>query len=312
MLKPKPIDISRFRHLYPFESHFMDINGLKYHYVDEGSGESVVMVHGNPTWSFYFRDLIKSLSGQYRTIVPDHIGCGLSDKPDSRSYNYKLKNRVDDLEVLIDNLKIKEKITLVLHDWGGFIGMAYALRHPERISRLVLMNTAAFLPPPGKPIPLILTLVRSLRPLAVLAVQGFNLFALGALFKNSYKGLARDVKAGLIAPYNCWKNRIATLKFVQDIHLTENNPSYQTVKQVDQNLKLFINLPILICWGEHDFVFDLDYLDEWLRRFPDAEVHRFSDAGHYVLEDASEKIIPVIQQFLNRYPRNKGPVTEDR
>jgi haloalkane dehalogenase len=179
--------------------------------------------------------------------------------------------------------------------------MAYALRHPERIRRFVLMNTAAFLPPAAKPIPIILTLVRSLRPLAVLAVQGFNLFALGALYKNSYKGLAKDVKAGLVAPYNCWKNRIATLKFVQDIHLTENNPSYQTVKQVDQNLNLFSTLPMLICWGEHDFVFDLDYLDEWQRRFPDAEVHRFPDAGHYVLEDASEQVIPVVDDFLNRH-----------
>ena len=305
MLKRKPIDISNFRHLYPFKSHYMDLNGLKYHYVDEGRGEPVVMVHGNPTWSFYFRDLIKALSGQYRVIAPDHIGCGLSDKPDSKTYEYRLKNRVDDLEVLIENLKIKEKITLVLHDWGGFIGMAYALRHPERICRFVLMNTAAFLPPPGKPIPIILKLIRSLKPLAMLAVQGFNLFALGALFKNSHRGLSKDVKAGLIAPYNCWENRIATLKFVQDIHLTVNNPSYKIVKQVDNNLNLFLNIPILICWGEHDFVFDSDYLAEWLRRFPDAEVHRFPQAGHYVLEDASEKIIPLIDRFLSRHPLDR-------
>ena len=307
MLKRKPIDISGFKHLYPFESHFRDINGFKYHYVDEGSGEPVVMVHGNPTWSFYYRELIKSLSGRYRTIAPDHIGCGLSDKPGSKAYGHRLKDRVDDLEVLIENLEIKEKITLVLHDWGGFIGMAYALRHPERIRRFVLMNTAAFLPPTGKPIPLILKLIRGLRPLAILAVQGFNLFALGALYKNSYNGLSQDVKAGLIAPYNCWKNRIATLKFVQDIHLTENNPSYGVVKQVDKNLKLFLNFPILICWGEHDFVFDLDYLEEWQRRFPDAEVHRFPDAGHYVLEDAAEKVIPLIERFLSRNPQR----TED-
>jgi pimeloyl-ACP methyl ester carboxylesterase len=302
MLKQKPIDISKFRHLYPFRSHYMDLNGLKYHYVDEGSGEPVVMVHGNPTWSFYFRELIKSLCGRYRTIAPDHIGCGLSDKPDSKTYGYKLKNRVDDLEVLIENLKLKEKITLVLHDWGGFIGMAYALRHPERICRIVLMNTAAFLPPPGKPIPIILKLIRGLKPFASLAVQGFNLFALGALFKNSYKGLSKDVKAGLIAPYNCWKNRIATLKFVQDIHLSENNPSYRVIKQLDNNLKSFLNIPMLICWGEHDFVFDSDYLDEWIRRFPGAEVHRFAEAGHYVLEDASEKIIPIVDRFLRRNP----------
>ena len=301
MLRRKPIDISGFKHLYPFQSHFMNIDGLQYHYVDEGSGEPIVMVHGNPTWSFYYRELIKSLSGRYRTIAPDHIGCGLSDKPDSKTYDYKFKSRVDDLETLIENLKPKEKITLVLHDWGGFIGMAYALRHPERMGPIVLMNTAAFLPPTGKPIPTALKLIRSLKPLATLAVQGFNLFARGALFKNSHKGLSKDVKAGLIAPYNCWKNRVATLKFVQDIHLTENNPTYGLVKTLDQNLKLFLNIPMLICWGEHDFVFDLDYLGEWQRRFPAAEVHRFADAGHYVLEDAPEEIIPLVDDFLNRH-----------
>jgi haloalkane dehalogenase len=290
----------------------MVINGFNYHYVDEGSGEPVVMVHGNPTWSFYYRGLIKALSSRYRTIVPDHIGCGLSDKPDGDAYDYKLINRVDDLEVLIDNLKIKEKITLVLHDWGGFIGMAYAVRHSDRIERLVLMNTAAFLPPQGKPIPIILKLIRGLKPLAVLAVQGFNLFAVGALYKNSFKGLPKDVRAGLVAPYNSWQNRIATLKFVQDIHLTEKNPSYSAVKRVDSSLNMFLDMPILICWGEHDFVFDADYLAEWVRRFPDAEVHRFPDAGHYVLEDVPEKIIPLIDRFLSRHPRDRLQRTGDR
>jgi len=301
-LKRKPIDISGLRHLYPFNPHYLDLNGLKYHYIDEGEGDPIVMVHGNPTWSFYFRELINALSPQYRTIVPDHIGCGLSDKPDSKNYDYRLKNRVDDLEVLIQNLEVKEKITLVLHDWGGFIGMAYALRHPERIGRFIVMNTAAFLPPRGKPIPMTLKLIRILRPLATFAVLGFNLFAYGALFKNSYKGLANDVKSGLIAPYNCWKNRIATLKFVQDIHLVEKNPSYGIVKQIDDGLESFTNFPMLIFWGEHDFVFDHDYLSEWQRRFPEAEVHRFPDAGHYVLEDVPEKIIPLAQDFLERHP----------
>ena len=290
MLRRKPIDMDSFIHLYPFESHYMNINGFNYHYVDEGSGEPVVMVHGNPTWSFYYRKLIDALSDRYRTIVPDHIGCGLSDKPDGNAYDYKLINRVDDLEVLIDNLRIKEKITLVLHDWGGFIGMAYAIRHPQ-----------------GKPIPIILKFIRGLKPFAVLAVQGFNLFAVGALYKNSFKGLPGEVRAGLVAPYNCWQNRIATLKFVQDIHLTEKNPSYSVVKQVDASLSMFLDMPVLICWGAHDFVFDHDYLAEWQRRFPEAEVHHFPDAGHYILEDIPDRVIPLVEDFLTRHPiENRG------
>jgi len=314
MLKRKPIDISGFRHLYPFKSHYMDLDGLQYHYVDEGRGEPVVMVHGNPTWSFYYRELIKSLSGRYRTIAPDHIGCGLSDIPPPSQYNYTLQTRIDDLDQLIGSLTGSEKISLILHDWGGMIGMAYALRHPQKISRLIVLNTAAFLPPDAKKIPMRLHLIRNSGPLAAIAVLGFNLFALGALYMASHRGLAREVKRGLIAPYNCWKNRIATLKFVQDIPLGEKDPSYMVVQQTGEQLHLLSKLPMLICWGEHDFVFDFDYLAEWQRRFPDAEIHRFPDAGHYVLEDVPEKIVPLIDRFLGRHPRDEDRIqrTEGR
>jgi pimeloyl-ACP methyl ester carboxylesterase len=301
-LKRKPIDISAFRPLYPFTSHYLDLNGLKYHYLDEGEGDPIVMVHGNPTWSFYYRELIKALRGRYRNIVPDHIGCGLSDKPEVTDYDYRLRSRIDDLDKLLDTLTDGEKITLILHDWGGMIGMAYALRHPEKIGRLVVMNTAAFLPPPAKRIPVRLSIIRNSGPLAALAVLGFNLFAVGALFMASEKGLSAKVKTGLTAPYNCWKNRIATLKFVQDIPLAEKDPSYRLVKQVDDQLQILSKLPMLVFWGEHDFVFDHDYLSEWQRRFPEAEVHRFPDAGHYVLEDVPEKIIALTQDFLKRHP----------
>jgi len=301
-LKRKPVDISGLRHLYPFTSHYLDLSGLRYHYIDEGQGEPIVMVHGNPTWSFYYRKLIKALSKRYRSIAPDHIGCGLSDKPGVTEYDYRLHSRIDDLDNLLGSLTTDEKITLILHDWGGMIGMAYALRHPEKICRLVVMNTAAFLPPTAKRIPLRLSIIRRSGPMAALAVLGFNIFAKGALSIASKKGLSAEVKRGLLAPYNCWKNRMATLKFVQDIPLVEKDPSYLLVKQVDDQLQTLSELPMLICWGKHDFVFDQDYLSEWQRRFPAAEVHCFPDAGHYVLEDVPEKIIPLTQDFLNQHP----------
>jgi len=282
----------------------MDCNGLKYHYLDQGAGDPVVMLHGNPTWSFYYRELVKGLSLNFRTVVPDHIGCGLSDKPAITKYDYRLQSRVDDLETLLDHLGLQERLTLVLHDWGGMIGMAYALRHRHRIRRLVLMNTAAFLPPKGKTLPMRLRLVRNIKPLAVPAVQGLNLFALGALLMAPRKKLPPDVKSGLTAPYNSWNNRIATLKFVQDIPVSKHDPSYGLVKHVDQNLHQLAHCPMLICWGKHDFVFDADYLDEWRRRFPKAEVHMFSDAGHYVLEDVPYKIVPLVKEFLSRNHEN--------
>ncbi|MEA1946746.1 MAG: alpha/beta fold hydrolase [Thermodesulfobacteriota bacterium] len=302
MKKNRPVNISEFYHLYPFTSHYMEINGLKYHFLDQGAGKPVVMIHGNPTWSFYFRKLIRELSDRYRTIVPDHIGCGLSDKPGITRYDYRLKSRVRDLESFLEYLEVKENITLVLHDWGGMIGMVYALRYPQRIVRIVIMNTAAFRPPRGKTLPIRLRLVRNVTLFATLAVQGFNLFARGALYMASYKGLKKDVKSGLIAPYNSWHNRIATLKFVQDIPLSEKDPSYGLVKNVDENLYKLRHIPMLICWGGHDFVFDSAYLAEWRRRFPNAEVHEFKDAGHYVLEDAAGRIIPLVKAFLKKHP----------
>ena len=298
----KPVDVSPFQHLYPFKSHYLDLDGLKYHYLDEGTGDPVLMIHGNPTWSFYYRELIKALSPNFRTIVPDHIGCGLSDKPDIKQYDYRLKSRIDDLGALINSLGLKEKITLVIHDWGGIIGMAYALQNQEKFHRIIVMNTAAFFPPGGKRLPFKLWIVRNIRMLATPAVLGFNLFAYAALYMATSKGLTQDVKRGLTAPYNCWKNRIATLKFVQDIPVTEADASYGLVKYVDVNLNRLKDIPLLICWGELDFVFDTAYFNEWRRRFPKAEAHLFSDAGHYVLEDVPEKIIPLIKDFLHKHP----------
>ncbi len=302
MKTSKPVDITRFRHLYPFDSHYLERNGLRYHYIDEGSGDPVVMVHGNPTWSFYFRELVKALSPQYRTIVPDHVGCGLSDKPDEASYSFRAENRVADLQALLDHLQLKEKLTLVVHDWGGVIGLALAARNPERFGRLVILNTAAFLPPEGKRLPLRLQIVRNVKALAVPAVLGLNLFSRAALWMAARRPLAPAVRSGLTAPYNSWHNRLATLKFVQDIPLNASDPSYALVKDLDERLSDLARLPALVCWGEKDFVFDRDYLQEWQRRFPQAEIHCFPQAGHYVLEDAPEEIVGLVSDFLRRHP----------
>ena len=128
---------------YPFQSHYLAVDRFRLHFLDEGASnaEPIVMLHGNPSWSFYFRKMILALRKQYRCIVPDHIGMGLSDKPKGSSYPFTLDQRVNDLEHLLNHLKIKQNLTLIIHDWGGMIGMAYALRHPEKIKRLVVFNT---------------------------------------------------------------------------------------------------------------------------------------------------------------------------
>jgi haloalkane dehalogenase len=285
----------------PFPAHFLDLNGLRYHYLDEGRGAPVVMLHGNPTWSFYYRDLVRALRDDYRTIVPDHIGCGLSDKPDDTRYDYTLGQRVHDLETLLDHLGLTADLTLVLHDWGGMIGMAYAHRHPDRVRRLVVLNTAAFLLPPGKRLPWSLWLCRN-TPLGPFLVRGLNAFSRAAVRFCSRRPLPRSVREAYLAPYDSWANRIAVLRFVQDIPLQPGDRCHDLVRAVQDGLDRFRQTPLLLCWGQRDFVFDHPFLDEWQRRFPEAEVHCFPEAGHFVLEDAGEEILPLVRKFLRNHP----------
>lgn len=300
-LSSTPIDANDYRDGYPFRSHFLDRHGFQYHYLDEGSGEAVVMVHGNPTWSYFFRRVIGALSPTCRCIAPDHMGCGLSDKPDESRYDFHLRSRVADFSALMDHLNL-ERVTLMVHDWGGMIAMAWAVANPNRVARIVVTNTAGFFPPGGKGIPLRLWIVRNLGAIARPAVLYGNLFARGATVMAPRKRLSADVKKGLLAPYNCPRNRIATLRFVQDIPLVAGDPGFDIVDSVARNLDRLSSVPMLILWGKHDFVFDVDYYNEWRRRFPSAECHLFEDAGHYLLEDVPETIIGRVTNFLGRYP----------
>jgi pimeloyl-ACP methyl ester carboxylesterase len=130
------------------------------HYIDEGQGDPVVMVHGNPTWSFYYRDLARALKDAgHRVIAMDHVGMGLSDKPSDARYEYTLRNRLRDVERLLSSLELGP-VTLVVHDWGGAIGLGWALRDPARVKALVITNTAAFLPGPEHRLPWQLSLAR--------------------------------------------------------------------------------------------------------------------------------------------------------
>jgi len=285
---------------YPFIGKRLDLSGISYHYLDEGGGAPVVMLHGNPSWSFYYRNLVLALRDRYRCIVPDHIGCGLSDKPGDDRYEYTLSRRVDDLEMLLDTIGATENITLVLHDWGGMIGMAYAVRHPERIARLLILNTSAFHLPKTKPFPLSLRICRD-TVLGTLLVRGLNAFSVGASFVGCKRNpMPRELRTLYQLPYDSWQNRIATLRFVQDIPLSPGDRCYDLVSAISDGIGQFINLPMLILWGELDFVFDRHFLAEWLQRFPNAELQSFQDCGHYILEDAKENVVPLISRFLDR------------
>jgi haloalkane dehalogenase len=289
------------RELYPFDGRFFEREGVRMHYLDEGRGEPVVMVHGNPTWSFYYRRLVTALSPRYRCIVPDHVGMGLSDKPGDDRYPYTLERRVEDFTALLDHLGVTRDVTLVVHDWGGMIGMAWAARHPERVARLVILNTGAFPLPSDKPFPWPLWLTRT--PVGALLVRRLNAFsAVAARVCVTRTPLSPEVRDAYTAPYDSYDDRIATLRFVQDIPLRAGDRGYDLVAATAKKLPELAHLPALICWGDRDFVFDHAFLREWRHYLPEAQVVRFPDCGHYVLEDAADEIIPLIERFLRAHP----------
>ncbi|MDG3006244.1 alpha/beta fold hydrolase [Paludisphaera mucosa] len=295
-LRTSSPELSAFLAAHPGRDWKRD--GIRQHYLDEGHGPPVVMVHGNPTWSFYYRRLVEALSPTHRAIVPDHIGCGLSDKPDDSRYRYTLESRVDDLERLLDHLGVRERVSLVVHDWGGMIGTAYAARHPERIAKMVVMNTAGFHMPAAKSFPWALHVCRD-TPLGAWTVRGLNAFARGTAWigcKN--ERMPRSLRDAYAAPYDDWSNRIAIHRFVQDIPLRPGDRAYDLVSWVQDRLPLLAEVPMLLAWGMKDFVFDEPFLKEWERRFPAAEVHRYPNAGHYVLEDEAASLVPRIRDFL--------------
>jgi haloalkane dehalogenase len=290
--------------LYPFESHFFDVGGFRYHYLDEQRPRNAVnrdvllMVHGNPTWTFYWRNLITAFRERYRVIAVDHLGCGLSEMPDESRYPFTLERRIDDLCQLVEGLDL-QRITLIAHDWGGAIGMGTAVRLPNRFNRFVLMNTTAF---GGLQCPLRIQICR-IPGLGRLLVQGLNLFAKWATWMAiaNRKGLPKEVRDGLIAPYNSWAHRTALYRFVRDIPLSQRHPTYKTISDIEKSLPQVRNKPVCLIWGMQDWCFTPDYLKRFLQFYPEASVYRLDDAHHYLVEDAPEEVINALNEFLKHH-----------
>lgn len=292
---------------YPFESRFAEIGGRRMHYVDEGPRDAppLLMVHGNPTWSFAFRNVVKSFSPTHRCIAIDHIGCGFSEKP-SDGYPYDLERRITDVVEFVEQLDLTG-ITLVAHDWGGCIGMGAAGRLPARFDRFVLSNTGAFR---SRRIPFRIAVCRW--PLVgPLGVRGLNLFAGMAVQMAVEKPLANAVRTGLLAPYDNWANRIAVQRFVEDIPMSPQHPSWNTLVGVEEGLSHLVQKPMLLVWGERDWCFTPAFREEFERRFPKAESVRIEDAGHYVFEDATERYLAAIRTFLDAGTPDAGQLEVD-
>jgi haloalkane dehalogenase len=288
-----------WRTLYPFQSHWCGRRGARLHYIDEQPPEThvpravLLFVHGNPTWSFHWRALIARERSRYRCVAIDHLGCGLSDRPDGL---LSLSDHVENLVSLVERLDLQH-ITLVAQDWGGAIGLGAMLRTPERLERIVLLNTGAF-PPSSIP-----WRIRACRipVFGRLAVQGGGLFNRTALRMTLARRRRLDpaVAAAYLAPYNSWTNRRAVYGFVKDIPSGPRHPTWQTLAEIERRLPTLADRPALLVWGMRDWCFRPDCLERFEQVWPQAEVHRLADVGHWVLEDAPEDAVPIVEQFLS-------------
>lgn len=297
---------SEWADLYPFQVRSKALScGFRMSYVDEGEGHPVVMVHGNPTWSFYYRNVILRLKGSCRCIAVDHIGCGLSDKPPGKDYSFNIDQRIRDLGELIDALDL-ESFDLIVHDWGGVIGLGAGLERLEKVRRVILLNTAAYV---DSRIPASIALCRA-PLLGKLIVKGFNGFAGPAVkMAMSRHSLSPEAKAGLLYPYRSWSDREAVYRFVKDIPMHVSHPSFNRLVEVENGLLKLRERDVTILWGGKDFCFNDHFLERWKRFLPEATAIRYPDAGHYILEDETEKVCEAIYQAVSYEGRNLDPET---
>ncbi|MEM9826078.1 MAG: alpha/beta fold hydrolase [Planctomycetota bacterium] len=291
--------------LFPHPTQYHAIDAQRMAYVDVGpaepataTGRTLLCVHGNPTWGFYYRRVIDSFSKDHRIVAVDHLGCGRSDKPPRDDADYTLAGHRDRLVDLIETRDLKN-VTLLAHDWGGAIGLAAALRTFQRFDSVVLLNTGAF-PPPYLPFRIS---VCRWPVIGRIGVQGFNGFARAAItMAMSRNKLDPAVAAGLLEPYDNWSHRVAIDAFVQDIPMSPRHPTHDVLKMLEEDLSKWSDHPIDLIWGMRDWCFRPECLRRFEAIWPHARGTEIADAGHYVLEDAPEETLSAIARHLSDLP----------
>lgn len=289
-----------FGPLYPFRSRFVTVGlgtatggtrGHRMHYVDEGSGPVVVCLHGNPTWGFLFRNLIAALRDDFRVIVPDHVGCGLSEQP--ADVFFRAGDRIGHLEDLLAELGI-DRFSLVMHDWGGPLGTGLAVRRPADVERLLYFNTTlaetALLPG---------MIRRAAAPVVGrLLTQDTMQFVKLLTSFGVVNAMPEEVKQGYLHPYRTRAGRRAIWGFVRDIPFAASHPTAPLMDDMIARLPTLADTPVKIVWGMKDPCFHAEILPHVAARFPQAEVVRIPDASHLVLEDAPGRSIAAVREFL--------------
>jgi haloalkane dehalogenase len=277
------------KQLYPFQSRWMSIDGDQLHYIDEGKGEIILFVHGTPEWSFGFRDLIKDLRNSFRCIAIDLLGFGLSDKPVSG--NYTCEAHAQRFEKFINTLDLKN-ISLAANDFGGGIGLSYALEHPENIDKIILFNTWMWSLKNDKHYA---TPARVMNTwFGKLLYLNFN-FPVNVIMPAAYgnkKMLTKEVHAH-------YKNaltkgsRTAAYAFSKELMNASN-----WWQQLWERLPILRDKSILIFWGMKDSFVPPAALEKWRSRLPQASVITFSDAGHFVQEEKAKEMVIEIDKLM--------------
>ena len=286
---------------WPYEPHWLFTDGIRLHYVDEGprDGQPVVLLHGNPTWAYLYRNFIPALvNAGHRAVAHDQLGFGRSDKP-KRAREYSIERHVRHFGALVDELAL-EGLTLVLHDWGGPIGLRWAVDNPDRVRRLVLLNTFTGIPPAGMKPPLVFRLILAPGTGEVLT-KGAHAFVRQLLFKQGIahpERLGASERAAYLAPHPSWDSRTGVLTYPRLIAWKASSRTRPLAEHIEDGLQRLAGKPVLVCWGLDDPAFGRVGLAAWRTVFPEAEVEEIDGASHFLQEDAHERIVPRLIEFL--------------
>jgi cis-3-alkyl-4-acyloxetan-2-one decarboxylase len=258
---------------------------------------TIVFVHGNPSSKWLWRHLIDAVDGQFRCVAVDHIGMGDSDKPRADQYDFHFEQRVDDLSACLRALKVDGDVILVVHDWGGVIGLRWAQQNPERVAKLVISNTAAFPLMAHKRLPKEIAFVRNTR-LGAWVCQYLNGFQRGAIWKGVVNRLSRTAREGYLRAHRNGAECEAIVRFVKDIPIKPTDRGHDKLVSLHQFMPQLANKPVLLPWGLQDFVFDEDYLREFERLLPNAKAIRYPHAGHWLTEDVHAELCAPFVEFV--------------
>jgi haloalkane dehalogenase len=275
---------------YPFHHNFFRTPFGSIHYVDEGDGEPVIFIHGNPSWSFQFRNVIKGLSGTNRCIAPDHLGFGLSDKPPE--WSYLPQDHAKNLELFLESLNL-QNITLVVGDWGGPIGLSYAIRNPERVRNIVITNTWLWSVRGDWYFQVFSKFMGG--PIGRLLIHRYNFFAttiMRSMFGTKSR-LTPEIHQHYLAPLAHPEERKGCLVFPGQI--IGSSGWLQTLWEKRNILQ---EKHMLIAWGMMDIAFRKKELATWITAFPHARVVRYEDTGHFVAEEKSTELVTEIRNLM--------------